>query len=200
MKHLKQLGSLNNDNHKPSGALHMTTEVYRYCLSKNDEDIIKHYTDGKPISENARKTLIILSEVFGGLHHLEQSQLRHFDWFSDYFNEYLIGGSLATFDGQALTLLVIIAHDMAVRLEIQPQSLHDIDDLAYEEFLLAYRKEIVDEIKGEYKGLTDEDIKLNKPYIRLLFHQRTREGDYSKRHPTLEDTMKGFRKGNKRYA
>lgn len=174
-------------------------ETYRYCLSTNDLDIIKHYTK-QPLSENARKTLIILSEVFGGLHHLDSNQLKHFDYQSDYYNEYLVGASLSTFDSMELTCLVIIAHDMAVRFEIQPTSLADEDNLQYESFLLAYRKEIIDEVKAEYENLSDEDIKLTKPYLRLMFHQRVREGDFSKRHPTLEGSIEGFRKGNKRFA
>lgn len=181
-----------------SNDINKQCENYRYCLSENDLDIIKHYTK-EPLSENAKKTLIILSEVFGGLHHLEQNQLEHFEWQSKYFNEYLLGGSLSTFDSMELTCLVIIAHDMAVRFEIQPISLLDDDDLHYESFLLAYRKEIINDVKAEYENLKDEDIKLNRPYLRLMFHQRTREGDFSKRHPTLENSMKGFREGNKRY-
>lgn len=67
----------------------------RYCLSDNDLNIIKHYTD-KPLSSNAEKTLTILSEVFGGLHHIDSDQLELFDYQSDWYNQYLIHGSLST--------------------------------------------------------------------------------------------------------
>lgn len=176
----------------------MSQETYRYCLSKNDEDIVKHYTD-KPLSENARKTLIILSEVFGGLHHLDSDQLKHFNYQSDRYNEYLVGGSLATFDGMELTCLVVACHDMAVRLEISPASLADKDELEYDHFLKAYRKELVDEAMSEF-NITEDTATFSRPYLRLFFHQRVRDGDYSKRHPTLEDSTKGFRAGTKRYA
>src|SRR3972149_7618844 len=102
-------------------------EEYRYCLAENDLAIIKSYNGKKKLSENARKTLIILSEVFGGLHHLDYDQLKLFNYQSTFYNEYLMHGSLATFDGMELTCLVIIAHDMAVRFEIQSTRL-DPDD------------------------------------------------------------------------
>ena len=183
-----------------------STEEYRYKLSKNDEDIIKNYNVDKkgnplPLSENARKTLIILSEVFGGLHHLEGDQLELFDYQSTFYNQYLIHGSLATFDGMELTCLVIIAHDMAVRFEIQSTILNKEDQ--WERKLLQKQ---LDDINGENDWhLTLDDIDNDSnfrqiPYIKLLFHQRTREGDYSNRHPSLEESIEGFRKGNKRFA
>ncbi|MDE1867758.1 MAG: hypothetical protein KGI08_08645, partial [Thaumarchaeota archaeon] len=97
-------------------------ETHRYCLSQNDLDIIQHYTK-EPLSSNAKKSLIILSEVFGGLHHLDSDQLKYFDYQSDFYNQYLLNHSIATFDSMQLTCLVIIAHDMAVRFEIQPTNL-----------------------------------------------------------------------------
>lgn len=170
----------------------MTQETYRYCLSKNDLDIIQSYSNGKPLSENARKTLIILSEVFGGLHHLEGSQLKIFDYQSSRYNQYLLKASLATFDNQQLTLLVIIAHDMAVRFEIQPDMLDQSDP-----YDLAYIKELVKDY-SEY-GVTVKNFE-SGAYLRLLFHERTREGDYDKKHPTIEDAINGFRNNIKRYA
>lgn len=169
----------------------------RYKLSENDLDIIKHYTD-KPLSENARKTLTILSEVFGGLHHLEGDQLELFDYQSDWYNQYLLQGSLATFDAQHLTLLVIMAHDMAVRVEIQASVLDPTDDNLDRKLL----DKQLHELNSEYGyNLSMSQFTENqRPYLRLLFHQRERTGGFSKRHPTLEDTMSGFRSNNKRYA
>lgn len=179
----------------------MSQETYRYCLSKNDEDIIKHYTK-EPLSENARKSLIILSEVFGGLHHLDSDQLKYFDYQSDYFNQYLLNRSIATFDSMELTCLVIIAHDMAVRFEIQPTNLDPTDEYFDRKLL----QEQCNDVNGEYHrkytpdNLYDDIPKPHSAYLRLMFHQRTREGDFSKRHPKLEDSINGFRSNNKRYA
>lgn len=174
-------------------------ETYRYCLSQNDLDIIKHYTK-KPISDNARKTLTILSEVFGGLHHLDDDQLSIFDYQSDRYNQYLLNGSLATFDNMTLTCLVIIAHDMAVRFEIQSTILDPSD--YYDRKLLQLQ---VNHCNSEYGTKftvenMNEQLETRSSWLRLLFHQRVRDGDFSHRHPILEDSMEGFRKGNKRYA
>ena len=169
----------------------------RYKLSENDLMIIKAYTKN-PISENAKKTLTILSEVFGGLHHLEGEQLQFFDYQSNWYNQYLLKGGLATFDSQHLTLLVIMAHDMAVRIEIQATVLNPNDDGLDAKLL----KKQLHDCNSEYGyNLTMQQFTENQtPYIRLLFHQRQRTGDFSKRHPVLEDTMQGFRENNKRYA
>ena len=135
-------------------------DITRYNLSSNDLAMIEFYTKGKEISENARKTLTILSEVFGGLHHIPQKQLERFDYFSTNYNEVSLPMSLATWDTQYLTLLVIICHDMAVRMEIHPSMRN----------------------------------------LRLTFHQRKRESKiFWERHPTLEETIEGFRENNKRY-
>lgn len=174
----------------------MSEQEQRYCLSDNDLSIIKHYTD-KPLSENARKTLTILSEVLGGLHHLDSDQLELFDYQSSWYNQYLVHGSLSTWDFQNLTLFVIIAHDMAVRFEIQ-STLLDEDD----EYDMKLIQKQLDDINSEYDyNLTiDQYLEEPKPYLRLLFHQRTRDGDISHRHPTIEDAIQGFRNGEKRYG
>lgn len=171
---------------------------YRYCLAENDLAIIKSYNGNKKLSENARKTLIILSEVFGGLHHLDTDQLKIFDYQSTFFNEYLMHGSLSTFDAMDLTCLVIMAHDMAVRFEIKAHKLNP-ENKKFDYKLL---KRQLKDMNSEYGyNLSMEDyVKEHKPYIRLLFHQRQREGDFYTRHPTLEESMSGFRSNNKRYS
>ena len=168
----------------------------RYKLSENDLDIIKCYTD-KPLSENARKTLIILSEVFGGLHHLEGEQLELFDYQSDIYNQYLLKGSLATFDSQHLTLLVIMAHDMAVRIEINATVLDPNNEELDKKLLVKH----LHQCNSEYGyNLTMQQFTENQtPYLRLLFHQRHRDGGFFERHPTLEDTTSGFRANNRKH-
>ncbi len=172
-------------------------QEHRYCLAENDLAIIKQHNGDKPLSENARKSLIILSEVFGGLHHIDSDQLEIFDYQSTIYNDYLFEGSMATFDGMVLTLLVIIAHDMAVRFEIQPARLDPDDE--HDRKLL--EKQLSDLNSDNDYNLTMEDfIENQRPYIRLLFHQRQRDGRFWQRHPTLEETIGAFRKNNKRYA
>jgi hypothetical protein len=174
----------------------MSEVKQRYSLSDNDLMIIKGYSK-KPISENARKTLIILSEVFGGLHHLDSDQLELFDYQTTWYNSYLLRGGLATFDAQHLTLLVIMAHDMAVRLEIQAVTL----DAEYDEDSKLLQHQLQDfNGDNDYKLTMEQYNEKPSPYIKLLFHQRKRDGSFSERHPTLEDTTQGFRDGNKRYV
>lgn len=161
---------------------------YRYCLSKNDLAIIKMNSD-KPISENTRKTLTILSEVFGGLHHLDSDQLELFDYQSDRYNDYLISSPLATFDASSLSGLVIMAHDMMVRLEITATFLNEDDDNE-----LALLKMQAAEQSEDYEVTVEDLLENPHPYIRLRFHQREgREGRYYERHPTLEDAMEIWR-------
>ncbi len=167
----------------------VVTESNRYCLSKNDMAIINSNSD-KPLAENARKTLTILSEVFGGLHHLDSDQLELFDYQDNRYNSYLIRGSLATFDFAHLTQLVIMAHDMAVRLEIQAVALdpEDEDDL-----------KLLQRHLDDYNGDSDYDLTMEQftempsTWLKLQFHQREREGRYYEIHPTLEDAVKKWR-------
>lgn len=174
------------------------TENYRYCLSENDLDIIKRYNKKGKISENAEKSLIILSEAFGGLHHLDSDQLKLFNYQSDFFNYYLMHGYLSTFDRMVLTCLVIMAHDMAVRFEIQAVKLNP--DYPEDKKLLEIQLKDCNS-EYDYNMDMDEFVRESNPsYIKLLFHKRKREGDFSQRHPTIEESVEGFRKNNKRYA
>lgn len=174
----------------------MSELPYRYCLAENDKAIIKQHIGDKKLSSNAEKSLIILSEVFGGLHHIDHDQLELFDYESTFMNDYLMHGSLSTYDNMNLTSLVIMAHDMAVRFEVQAHELDTDDDRDH-----ALLKKQLDESNSEYGYNEDleEFAKHTRTYLRLMFHERKRDGDFSQRHPTLEDSMKGYRDNNKRF-
>lgn len=174
----------------------MSELTYRYCLGENDKAIIKQHIGDRKLSSNAEKSLIMLSEAFGGLHHIDHDQLEAFDYDSTFYNSYSMHGSLSTWDNMNLTCLVIMAHDMAVRFEVDAHKLdpEDEDDLKM-------LKKLVEETNSEYGyGITVDDyVREARPYLRLSFHERKRDGDFSQRHPTLEDSMKGYRDNNKRY-
>lgn len=174
----------------------MPEQAYRYCLADNDKAIIKQFIGDRKLSSNAEKSLTILSEVFGGLHHLDQDQLELFDYDSTFYNDYLMHGSLSTYDNMNLTCLIIMAHDMAVRFEIQAYELNTEDDRDHK--LLNMQLEESNSEYGYNEDL-EEFAKHTRTYIRLMFHERKRDGDFSQRHPTLEDSMKGYRENNKRY-
>lgn len=90
-----------------------------------------------------------------------------------------------------------MAHDMAVRFEIQATVLDKDND---DDMKLIQKQ--LDDINSEYDyNLTVEQfLEESRPYLRLLFHQRTRDGDISHRHPTIEDSIQGFRENNKHYV
>ena len=174
----------------------MSELKHRYCLADNDKAIIKQHIGDKKLSSNAEKSLIMLSETFGGLHHLDHDQLELFDYESTFMNDYLMHGSLSTWDNMNLTCLVIMAHDMAVRFEIQAYELDTDDDRDH-----ALLNKQLEEYNSEYDTheSLEEFAHHTRTYIRLMFHERKRDGDFSQRHPTLEDSMKGDRDNNKRY-
>lgn len=136
-----------------------TGEIIEYKFSDNDLDILRSYKeyDNLPKEEMhsiTRKALILLSNLCHGLHHVGDNQVKRIltknsNWCVEY-----LGGHLATFDGQELTILVLLAHDMAVRVEIQP---------------------------------------CNFRYFKIYFHERVRDGDLSKRHPTIEQVLESWR-------
>jgi len=174
----------------------MSETKHRYCLGDNDKAIIKQHIGDKKLSSNAEKSLIILSEVFGGLHHLDHDQLELFDYDSTFYNDYLMHGSLSTWDNMDLTSLVITAHDMAVRFEIQAHELDSDDEKDH-----ALLNKQLEEYNSENDRSEDleEFAKHTRTYLRLMFHERKRDGDFSQRHPTLEESIKGYRDNNKRY-
>lgn len=92
-----------------------------YKLSENDLSEVKYNSkdctvDLTPLTE---KTLIILSKMLGGLHHLPFGHLGKLVMEKRSFISYLYQGSLATTDYNSLFILVLMAHELAVRVEIQ---------------------------------------------------------------------------------
>lgn len=61
----------------------------------------------------------ILGFVYRGLYHLPEASLAKPDWTNEHWVAVNVPDGLATYDGSALTELVLLAHDLGVRLEIQ---------------------------------------------------------------------------------
>ncbi len=89
------------------------------------------------------------SEVFGGRHHIP-GKLK--EWGPGW--AVTTHGELATYDFDALTRLVFLAHDRCVRVSIRPAS---------------------------------------PMHLRIIVHQRQREGPFCSRHPTLEQSIERLR-------
>ena len=93
----------------------------------------------------------ILGQVWRGIYHLQYDLI---DWSDPHHIEVNIAEGLSTWDFNRLTELVVLCHDRAVRLEIEP---------------------------------------CNMRFVKLLFHQRGREGGMTKRHPTMEEAVQMVR-------
>lgn len=69
----------------------------------------------------------ILGAVYRGIYHMDGRALRRVDWSAnDYIRVAIRRGNLCTFDGGSLTELVILAHDAAVRMEVEPAGPYNI--------------------------------------------------------------------------
>jgi hypothetical protein len=93
---------------------------------KDREAIIKHlsYVTKSVPSEAGLRSAELLDHWLG-LHHIPEGNLAGVDWSHMRFQQLLIstiGGwaSLSSFDGSGLTRLVFLAHDLAVRIELDP--------------------------------------------------------------------------------
>ena len=106
----------------------------RYLLEKNDIDTVKYYTKDKdvPTVPLAYNTLVILSKLYGGLHNMPYGELEKFPYLETFCIEYYYKGCLATYDFSHLTTLVFLAHEMAIRVEIQPTKKNGIKILFHE--------------------------------------------------------------------
>lgn len=70
------------------------------------------------MSANQYRCYAMLCDAVGGSHHIYGKVFPA----TDNGITTVISGSLATFDGDALTRLVVLAHDYCVRLEVSPAS------------------------------------------------------------------------------
>jgi len=96
--------------------------AYKYKLSDNDLDEIKLFSNGQKLSSLAKKSLMILSYTFGGIHHLDYNQRKKLRYADEHCFEYVTSDSFATWDSNKLTTLVVLAHELMVRLEIDSHS------------------------------------------------------------------------------
>lgn len=77
---------------------------------------IKEIKEMSPLGEAVAN---LLGDVFAGIYHLDERELRKVDWDDGYFISFRLDGvSLSTFDNDRLTRLVVLAHDRMLRVDI----------------------------------------------------------------------------------
>ncbi len=74
------------------------------------------------ISDFGATVAALLSELVDGLHHWERRSLKRPDWERSFYVEITASLPLATYDNDALTRLVFLAHDYCVRVSVQTSS------------------------------------------------------------------------------
>jgi hypothetical protein len=95
-------------------------------LQDYDLTHLRHYYDGE-ISEIGKKALTMMSILYRGLHNAPVNQLEKIDWGNTYYISLKTFLPLATYDNDALTTLVLLAHDYAVRVEVKPCNFHYLE-------------------------------------------------------------------------
>ena len=87
----------------------------------NHEELayIKMYHGDIEVSELGKRAALILSRLFGGMHHLARTQIRKIDWSEKHFIKYTHSRSMSTTDGDDLTHLVLLAHEYGIRVTIE---------------------------------------------------------------------------------
>lgn len=86
----------------------------------NHEELayIKMYHPDMKVSELGKRASLILSRLFGGMHHLSQPQIKKIDWSDEHFIQYTHNRSMSTTDPDDLTHLVLLAHEYGIRVTI----------------------------------------------------------------------------------
>lgn len=94
----------------------LTTDERDYVLKQ-----IRFYGKCDAPSEIAIKAVYILSRIHHGLHHCPKvlKKVKPEDWDQPYYFECQHYDELATCDGGELTTLVILAHDLGVRVAVE---------------------------------------------------------------------------------
>lgn len=152
-----------------------------YQMQRPHWEDVKPYTDVKEFSSLGKKAAHILGEVFQGCHHLDYEEMKRINWANTFFIDYRTHTEIATVDGSMMSALVVMAHDMCMRVSVSAIFEKDIEWEEMESNL------------GQY-GSCGHVVKLQ-----ILFHERKREGSFMERHPPLEEHIETLRKFYNKY-
>lgn len=135
---------------------------------------------GHNISPLGESVADLLGDVFAGIYHLDMDILRAVDWTDTYVIVVpLYHTSLSTYDNEVLTKLVVLSHDRCLRMSVTAVATVNPHDI---------RRAIDNEWKD------DEIRDIGRASLELMFHQRSRTGDISKRLPTMEQHLDSLRR------
>ncbi len=157
------------------------------------------------LSPRIRDVMDVIGQVWAGIYHINCSLWTKELLETRKFVLLKLTSPIATYDDSVITGLVILCHDLAIRLEIRPGILwsrHCLDDF-YEDIPSDFHGQMDDlvafsdegphpyaDMPGEgYEGKTVEWEYFPRPCLDLHFHPRTRDGDGYTRHPTLEENV-----------
>ncbi len=92
---------------------------------KRVRDHLRYWSKTEPTEAAVR--VMELLDLWQGLHHLDDEQMRKTDWSNPRFVSLKLGrfvspGALATHDFDDLTRLVFLAHDLAIRVQMAARS------------------------------------------------------------------------------
>lgn len=93
---------------------------------RSREEVVKwlKYIDDGEISEVGKDVAWLLEKMWG-LHNISRDSLNKVDWSNEFFILFPLGyKTLSTIDNADLTRLVVICHQMMLRVEIRPRARH----------------------------------------------------------------------------
>lgn len=71
------------------------------------------------MSELGKRVAELLGHWYGGIYHANPKYIKQADWTNNDYIEVKHNGTVSTFDYDDLTRLVFLAHDLAIRIEIE---------------------------------------------------------------------------------
>ena len=80
---------------------------------------LQYWRPGAQMSDLGKQVANLLSELFGGIYHLKNAELKNVDWTNEHFIEISVGWKpLSTYDYDDLTRLVFLAHCLKIRVQL----------------------------------------------------------------------------------
>ena len=97
-------------------------KVRRYEGADWVRSFLKYREPQKMLSEFGERVADLLGDVYLGIYHIPEAQLAKVEWDNTRCLSLLISREFATYDGDDLTKLVILAHDRSIRVAIRAKT------------------------------------------------------------------------------